>query len=444
MMKIVFVVLFFNFMMLWNKMLMFYYNMCYLISFMILFMYMYKDCLWSNLSIVFGLEYYSIFLVMLSFWIISLMMMCLSLDEGSVMMKLFFFINLLIILELFFMSMNLILFYFFYEVSLIPTFFLIIYWGSNMERLSASYYLMMYMLIISFPLLVYLVDMYYYSMTFVFSLMSMYLGGYLFSFGSYMMIFGSFFIKMPMYLFHIWLPKAHVEAPVYGSMILAGVLLKMGSYGLLRLLVLFMDMSLKYNYLILSLGLLGSLISGILCLVQIDMKSLVAYSSVVHMNLMLCSFMTMFKLSFVGGYIMMISHGLCSSGLFYMVNLFYYRTSSRLLIFNKGMMVNLPSLMIWWFLLCAANFSFPLSLNFISEMLMLMVLLNWDLMLIMSLMLICFFSSAYSLYLYSYIQHGWKSFNNLVYNFGTMKEFIVLIMHFYPLIMYLFNLVMFM
>nr|BCS79998.1 NADH dehydrogenase subunit 4 [Monomorium triviale] len=442
MMKFIFIILFMNFMLMWNKVVVFYYNLCYFISFMILFMYMNKDLVWGNISLVFGMEYYSIFLIALSFWIISLMMMCLS-DSGDDM-KMFIFINLLLVLIMFFSLMNLILFYLLYEISLIPTFFLIIYWGSNLERLSASYYLMMYMLIISFPLLIYVVDMYYYSLTFKFSLMSLFMVDYFFSFIGYMMIYGSFFIKMPMYLFHIWLPKAHVEAPVYGSMILAGILLKMGGYGLLRLLVMFINMNLKYNYFILSLGVVGSLVVSIMCLSQIDMKSLVAYSSVVHMNMMLCSLMTMFKLSFLSGYIMMISHGLCSSGLFYMVNLFYYRTGSRLLIFNKGMMVNLSSLMVWWFLLCVSNFSFPFSLNFISEVLMLMVLLNWDLMMIIYMILICFFSSAYSLYLYSYIQHGKKSFNNMMFNLSLIKEFIVLIMHFYPLFLFLLNLIMMM
>lgn len=439
MIKFIFVVLFINFIILWNKILAFYYNLCYLIRFIILFIYINKDLLWSNIRVIFGAEYYSIFLVILRFWIIRLMIMCLN-DSGD-RFKILIFINLLIILEIFFLTMNLILFYLLYEISLIPTFFLIVYWGGNLERLSASYYFLIYILLISFPLLIYIVDIYYYNLTVNFRLMYLFIIDYVFRFIGYIIIYGSFFIKMPIYLFHIWLPKAHVEAPVYGSIILAGVLLKIGRYGLLRLLVIFITMSLKYNYFILRLGIVGRFLSRILCIVQIDIKRLVAYSSVVHINVILCSLITIFKLRFLGGYIIIISHGLCSSGLFYMVNLFYYRTGRRLLIFNKGIIVNLPSFIIWWFLLCVANFSFPFSLNFIREVLILMVLLNWDLFIIIYIIIICFFRRAYSLYLYSYVQHGRKSFNDIRFNLRIIKEFIVLIIHFYPLFLFLLNLI---
>lgn len=439
MIKFIFVIFFINFILIWNKVIVFYYNICYLFSFILLFIYIYKDLVWGCIRIVFGTEYYSIFLVVLRFWIIGLIIICLS--ERGEELKIFIFINLLIVLEIFFLSINLVLFYLLYEIRLIPTFFLIIYWGSNLERLRASYYLIIYMLLISFPFLIYIVDIYYYRLTSSFRLISIYIKNYIIRFLGYIIIYGSFFIKIPIYLFHIWLPKAHVEAPVYGSIILAGVLLKMGRYGLLRLLVIFINLNLKYNYLILSLRVVGRLVIRIICLIQIDIKRLVAYSSVVHINIILCALITIFKLRFLRGYIMIISHGLCSSGLFYIVNLFYYRTGRRLLVFNKGMIVSLPSLIIWWFLLCVSNFSFPFSLNFIREVLILIVLLNWELLLIIYIVLICFFRRAYSLYLFSYVQHGGKILNNIIFNLNLIKEFIVLIIHFYPLFLFLLNLI---
>nr|YP_010872909.1 NADH dehydrogenase subunit 4 [Pheidole taipoana]WGV34098.1 NADH dehydrogenase subunit 4 [Pheidole taipoana] len=441
MMKFMLMVMFINFMVMKNWMLMFYYNLCYLMSFMIIFMYMYKDIKWSSISLMFSCHYYSIWLIILSLWILSLMMMCM---EDLKIMKMLVFLMLLFSLVMFFLSMDLILFYLMFEISLIPTFFLIIYWGSNLERVNAAYYLLIYMLLISFPLLVYILKMYLCGLTLKFSLMIMVMSMYEFNFWGYLIIYMAFYIKMPMYIVHIWLPKAHVEAPVYGSMILAGVLLKMGSYGLIRMLEIFVKSSLKYNYFIFSVGMIGSLLVGMGCLIQVDMKSLVAYSSVVHMNLMLCSMMTLFSIGFLSSYIMMISHGLCSSGLFYMVNLYYSRSSSRLLILNKGLISKLSIFMLWWFLLCSANFSFPFSLNFMSEILILMMIMNWDNFMMIYLMLICFFSSAYSLYLFSYVQHGGVSVSNEVYNSGVIKEFLVLIMHFFPLMMFLLNLVMFM
>nr|YP_010266088.1 NADH dehydrogenase subunit 4 [Messor structor]UHY95049.1 NADH dehydrogenase subunit 4 [Messor structor] len=438
MMKFFFIIMFLMLMMIKNKMLMFYYNLCYLVSFMMMFLYLFKDNIWTNISFYFSMSNYSIMLIILSMWILGLMMMCLDKME---IYKMIIFMFLMFMLIFFFSSMDLMLFYFSFEVSLIPTFFLILFWGSNPERVSAAYYLLMYMLLFSFPLLVYIMDMYIYGMTLKFSLMLIIMEYYVFNFWTFMMVYMAFFIKMPIYLFHIWLPKAHVEAPVYGSMILAGVLLKMGSYGLLRLMEIFIS-SIKYSYIIFSISIIGSLLVSMMCLVQVDMKSLVAYSSVVHMNMMICSLMTMCKLGFLSSYIMMVSHGLCSSGLFYMVNLYYKRTYSRLLFLNKGMLSLLPSLSLWWFLLCVINFSFPFSINFFSEIMMLGVIMNWEISMMFYLMLICFFSSAYSLYLFSYIQHGNYFMENKFLS-SLVKENIVLIMHLYPLIMLLLNMIFF-
>nr|YP_010872948.1 NADH dehydrogenase subunit 4 [Pheidole flaveria]WGV34137.1 NADH dehydrogenase subunit 4 [Pheidole flaveria] len=441
MMKFVGMMLFISFMLVKNYMIMFYYNLCYLMSFMIIFMYMFKDIWWGGISLMISCHYYSIWLVILSLWIMSLMMMCL---DKLLVSKMLMFLGLLLFLVMFFLSMDLILFYFMFEVSLIPTFFLIIYWGVNLERVNASYYLLMYMLLVSFPLLLYILKMYLYGLTLKFNLMLLVMEMYEFHFGGYMIIFTAFFIKMPMYITHVWLPKAHVEAPVYGSMILAGVLLKMGGYGLIRMLEIFNSNSLKYNYIIFSISIIGGLLTGMVCLVQVDMKSLVAYSSVVHMNLILCSLMTLFECGVLSGYIMMISHGLCSSGLFYMVNIYYSRTKSRLLVLNKGLISKLSIFMLWWSLLCFANFSFPFSLNFISEILMLMVIINWCNFSMIFLMVICFLSSAYSLYLFSYVQQGGGNEGGEVYGSGVVKEFLVLVMHFFPLLMFLMNLIIFM
>lgn len=149
--------------------------------------------------------------------------------------------------------------------------------------------------------------------------------------------FFPFYIKIPIYIFHLWLPKAHVEAPVYGSIILAGVLLKIGRYGLVRLIKMLVKRRLIYRYQIFRIALIGRLVIRIVCLVQVDIKRLVAYSSVVHINIILCALITIFKLGQWGRYIMIVSHGLCSSGLFYIVNLYYRRTKSRLLVLNKGL-----------------------------------------------------------------------------------------------------------
>lgn len=120
----------------------------------------------------------------------------------------------------------------------------------------------------------------------------------------------------------------------------------MGSYGLIRFREIFFKIVVQYGYLILSIRILGALITRIITLIQLDIKSLVAYSSVVHINLILGGMVTLNRLGVLGGYIIMISHGLCSSGIFYIVNMFYRRTGRRLLIINKGMINKIPMICI--------------------------------------------------------------------------------------------------
>lgn len=424
-----------------NKILIFYYNLCYLIRFMIIFIYMFKDVKWNIISMRFRCHYYSIWLIILSLWILRLIIICLN---NLRKIKIIIFLLLLISLIMFFISIDLILFYLIFEIRLIPTFFLIVYWGVNLERLNASYYLLLYMLLISFPLLLYIFKIYLYGITLKFSLILIVIEYYEFRFWGYIIIYIAFFIKIPIYVVHVWLPKAHVEAPVYGSIILAGVLLKIGRYGLIRILEIFIKRRIKYNYLIFRVRIVGRILVGIVCLVQVDIKRLVAYSSVVHINLILCRIMTLYNLGFLRRYIIIISHGLCSSGLFYIVNIYYRRTMRRLLILNKGLIRKLSILILWWFILCSANFSFPFSINFIREIIILIVIINWDSFIIIYLVLICFFRSAYSLYLFSYVRHGEENYREGVYYLGCIiKEYLIVIIHFFPLIIFLLNLVIF-
>lgn len=443
MIKLIFIVIFIKLILLRNKIIIFYYNLCFFIRFMMIIFYMFKEeRIWCGISINYGLEFYSIWLIILRIWIIGLIFMSVKVIK---IFNRFIFLVMLMTIIIFFLSMDIILFYMYFEIRLIPTFIIIVYWGRNFERVRASYYLLIYILLISFPLLIYIFNMYEFRLRLKFSLLKSVidLGKMEFGVWGYLIIFIAFFIKIPIYLFHVWLPKAHVEAPVYGSMILAGILLKIGRYGLIRFLEILVRLGAKYNYIIFSVGIIGGLLVRIICLVQIDLKRLVAYSSVVHINIILCSLITLNKIGFIRRYIIMISHGLCSSGLFYIVNLYYERSGRRLLILNKGMIGKLPSLTIWWFFLCVVNFSFPFCMRFFREILMLRVLLNWNFYIIIYLIIICFLRRAYSLNLFAYIQHGRRGVNETKFYINVIKEFVVLLVHSYPLVLFIFNILVY-
>lgn len=393
--------------------------------------------IWISVGFIWKFDFYSFYLIILRVWVIGLIIIVIQLHK-KIIGKLVVFMLINIILIITFSVRNLIIFYLFFELSLIPTFILIIYWGYNFERLRASFYLLMYTMFVSLPLLTYIIKLFKVVQTLEMELLK--INNFSLRFIDYLILFIAFLIKIPIFLFHLWLPKAHVEAPVYGSIILAAVLLKLGRYGLLRFIEIFYSRSVKYGYIFVRIGIIGGIYIRLVRLVQIDIKSLVAYSSVVHINIIVCCLYTIIKLRFIRSYILIISHGICSSGLFFIVNLYYERSLRRLIFFNKGILNIYPSLSIWWMIYCAINFSFPLSLNFIREIYIIRVLVGWEVTLIIYLIFICFFNRAYSLYLYSYVQHGIIYVERKKLFLVYLKDYIILILHLIPLVILLFNL----
>nr|URX53715.1 NADH dehydrogenase subunit 4 [Kalotermitidae sp. 2 AB-2022a] len=406
-------------------------SLFFILSFLFLFIFPYFMG-WDNLGYIFGCDCVSYGLILLSFWVCVLMIMASeSVFRSFYYTSLFLFFVVILVIMLFctFGSINLFSFYLFFESSLIPTVFLILGWGYQPERLQAGIYLLFYTLLASLPMLVGI----FYVYSILFSTCFFLLAGNNFfgSFFYFCMIF-AFLVKMPMFLVHLWLPKAHVEAPVSGSMILAGVLLKLGGYGLLRVFPILVNFF-SLGFIWISISLVGGFLVSLICMRQTDLSSLIAYSSVAHMGIVIGGIMTMNYWGFCGSFTLMIAHGLCSSGLFCLANISYERLGSRSLLISRGLLNLMPSMSFWWFILSACNMAAPPSLNLLGELSLLNSLISWSWVSMLLLIFLSFFSAAYTLYLFSYSQHGMYYSGVYSCSLGYSREFLLLFLHWFPL-----------
>jgi NADH-quinone oxidoreductase subunit M len=286
-----------------------------------------------------------------------------------------FFTHLLameILLFLSFVTIDLFYFFVLFESLLIPMFILIGGWGARTRKIKAAYYFFLYTLFGSLFMLfgmIYLYQLagslnYYVLLAETVDLKTQKL--------LWLCFFLAFAVKMPLFPFHIWLPEAHVEAPTVGSMLLASLLLKLGGYGLLRFSLTFLGAaSIFFGAAVAALAIAGVIYGSLSTLRQIDLKRIIAYSSVAHMNLVALGIFSFNRVGIDGSIYLMVAHGVVSAALFFCVGVVYDRTHTRLLRYYGGLVTVMPIFTTMFFIFNLANMGFPGTPNFIGEILLL-------------------------------------------------------------------------
>ena len=377
-----------------------------------------------------GIDGISLFFVILTTFLIPI---CLLASWQSVQKNSLFYIVLFLILEAFlilvFSILDILLFYVSFESVLIPMFLIIGIWGSRERKIKAGYYFFLYTLFGSVFML--LGIMYLYSAsgsTCYMALLHM-----VFDFDLQVILFLAFFIafaaKIPMFPVHIWLPEAHVEAPTAGSVLLAGILLKLGGYGFLRFsIALFPQATEYFTPFVLTLSVLGILYASLTTLRQIDLKRIIAYSSVAHMNMVMVGLFSDNLQGIEGAVFLMLGHGVVSSALFLIVGVLYDRHHTRLLMYYGGVTQIMPIFSLFFLIFTLGNIALPGTSNFVGEFLVLAGIIQQSFILTVFSALSMVIGAAYSLWLYNRVAFGELKLQYIKeYVDVTRREFYILV-----------------
>nr|WNH21331.1 NADH dehydrogenase subunit 4 [Sebastapistes coniorta] len=398
---------------------------------------------WGSLGYVFGIESFSVPLIVLSCWLMPATMIAnhpAVRHQPPAYQRMFLtsLLSILLFLLLAFSATELMMFYIMFEATLIPTLVVITRWGNQAERLNAGVYFLFYTLAGSLPLLVAL--MLLHKTAGSLSLLALQYGPplHLASYGDKIWWMGclfAFLVKMPLYGTHLWLPKAHVEAPIAGSMLLAAVLLKLGGYGMVRIMIVLEPLTKQLSYIFITIALWGVVMTASTCLRQTDLKSMIAYSSVSHMGLVIAGILTQTPWGLTGALVLMIAHGLTSSALFCLANMNYERLHSRTLLLARGLQLTLPLMATWWFLASLANLALPPLPNLMGELMITVSLFNWSKWTLLPVGAGVLITASYSLYMFLTTQRGPLPSHIITLDPSHTREHLILALHFFPLLM---------
>jgi proton-translocating NADH-quinone oxidoreductase chain M len=350
--------------------------------------------------------------------------------------ELIFFITFIqFLLIIFFTVTDFIFFYICFEGILLPLFIMIGSLGSRQRRIHASFQLFFYTLIGSFFMLFGILYIFIQKGATDFSVFFYALFPVKIQLLLWFFFFLSLSVKIPLFPLHIWLPEAHVEAPTIGSVILAGVLLKMGTYGLLRFIIPVMPYANWYfNTFVQLLAFLAIIYVSIITLCQIDLKKLIAYSSVAHMGYATIALFAFNDEGLLSSVFLMLNHGIVSSLLFFIIGILYDRYKSRLLFYFQGLSRYMPIFSWIVFMAMVANIGFPGTSSFIAEFLVVVSLISLNKIIVFYNGIGIIFSAFYSFWLYNRIFFGPNPNKFITFADISLREFFVC----FPFVLFIF------
>lgn len=402
------------------------------------FLFTYYKSLFFNLDLTWGFDILSLNLILLSIFLLIICFLCFwHLKYKSIFYFYLLSFSLWILINVF-SSLDFFYFFIFFELIILPTFFLIGIWGSRSRKIAASYQLFLYTLFGSIFVFICIFDILLskgnLSFDFFFS-------NFFFEKRQYIiwiLLFLGFAVKIPIVPLHLWLPEAHVEAPTPGSVILAGLLLKLGSYAVLRFLLgSFSYVCYDIIFFILIIALFSLTHSSIVALCQIDIKKIIAYSSIAHMNYSLIGLFSHNIMGIAGAYLMIYSHAITSSALFLGIGVLYDRYKTRLIFYYGGLVSLMPIFSIFYFIFILSNFGFPGTFNFTGEFLLTYGAISFSFIITILTTFSLILSLMYSLFLYNRIFFGMiKYFFIKYYCDITRLEFFFLFIFFFFIIFF--------
>jgi proton-translocating NADH-quinone oxidoreductase chain M len=388
----------------------------------------------SNLNFSLGVDGISVFLVILTTLLIPL---CLLASWDSVKTAYKEYVIAFLIMEalliLCFAVRDLLLFYICFESVLIPMFIIIGVWGSRERKVRAAYMFFLYTLIGSVLMLLSILYIYFAVGTTDYEMLLAHKFNDIEQRFIFLAFFASFASKIPMLPVHIWLPEAHVEAPTAGSVVLAGIALKLGSYGFIRFSIpLLPEASLYFTPFVFTMSILGIVYASLTAVRQTDLKRIVAYTSVAHMNLVMLGLFSFNVIGLEGAMLQSLSHGFVSSALFLIIGVVYDRHHTRMVKYYGGLVHTMPIFTVIFLFFTMANIGLPGTSSFVGEFLLLIGTFKAN-------TTACFFGAtgmvlggAYALWLFNRMVYGNLKIQYLT-NFQdlTWREFLV----FLPLIL---------